>query len=184
MRYFQILFVVETNDIVKTDDPYYSWILRSFYGDYFSKQGFEDISIIFDFIHMDGKTNYNKKRVKDEINSKTKMFTDGKTFVIYCFDYDKNSAQNAAFIDEAKTYCSSNGYYISVCYREIEDVLKIPTGKSKAERVRLFIRRPYKKDAVDKKYLSFEITNLTHEFGRSNICLVIERILGIILKTK
>ena len=53
MRYFQILFVVETNNVVKTDDPYYSWIVRSFYGDYFSKQGFEDICIKFDFVHMD-----------------------------------------------------------------------------------------------------------------------------------
>ena len=184
MRYFQILFVVETNDIVKTDDPYYSWILRSFYGDYFSRQGFDDISIKFDFVHMDGKTNYNKKKTLFEINSKTKMFADGRTFVVYCFDYDKNSSQNVTFLEETKLYCDKNGYFMSVCYREIEDVLNIPPGKSKAERVRLFIKRPYSKNAIDKKNLSYELSNLTHEFGRSNICLVIDKILSIIFKVK
>ena len=184
MRFFQILFVVETNNVVKTDDPYYSWIVRSFYGDYFSKQGFEDISIKFDFVHMDGKTNYSKKRVKDEINSKTKMFADGKTFVVYCFDYDKNSTQNAAFIEEASAYCATNGYYLAVCYREIEDVLRIPPGKSKAERVRLFTKKPYKKDFIDKKFLMIDLTNIFHEYGRSNICLVIDEIIKIMKKTK
>lgn len=184
MKYFQILFVVETNDAVQTDDPYYSWIVRSFYGDYFSKQGFEDICIKFDFVHMDGKTNYSKKSVRYDINLKTQMFSDGRTFVVYCFDYDKNSAQNAAFIEEASAYCATNGYFLAVCYREIEDVLRIPPGKSKAERVRLFTKKPYKKDAIDKKYLSFDIANLTHEFGRSNICLVIEKILDIIRRIK
>ena len=56
------------------------------------------------------------------------MFIDGKTFIVYCFDYDKNSTQNAAFIDEAYKYCLENNYFMSVCYKEIEDVLKIPLG--------------------------------------------------------
>ena len=177
MRYIQILFVVETNDLVKSDDLYYSWIMRSYYSEYISNQGFEDLCIKYDFVHMDGKANYSKKRVILDIYSKTRMFTDGDTYVVYCLDHDKNSSQNASFINEVAKYCSQNNYYLAVCYREIEDVLKIPPGKSKAERVRLFAKRPHKKGFIDQRLLKIELRNITHDYGRSNLCLVVDEII-------
>lgn len=184
MRYIQILFVVETNDLVKSDDLYYSWIMRSYYSDYISNQGFEDVCIKYDFVHMDGKTNYDKRGVKSDINLKTQMFTDGKTYVVYCFDYDKNSAQNAAFINEVAAYCEDNDYYLAVCYREIEDVLKIPSGKSKAERVRLFAKKPHKKGFINKRFLMVELSNIAHDYGRSNVCLIIDKIITVVKSCK
>ena len=121
MKNIQILFVVETNNIVKSDDLYYSWVMRNYYGDFVSNQGFDDIRITFNFVHMDGKTNYKKDYVSKEIRSKTNMFVDGKTYVVYCIDHDKVSAQNAAFIEELSSYCKNNNAYLVVCYREIED---------------------------------------------------------------
>lgn len=177
MKYIQILFVVETNNIVKSDDLYYSWVMRNYYGDFVSNQGFDDIRITFNFVHMDGKTNYKKDYVLKEIRSKTNMFVDGKTYVVYCIDHDKVSAQNAAFIEEVSLYCKNNNAYLAVCYREIEDVLSVPQGKSKSERVRLFAKKPPKKDFIDRKRLSFDMNNLTHDYGRSNVCLVIDEII-------
>ena len=177
MKNIQILFVVETNNIVKSDDLYYSWVMRNYYGDFVSNQGFDDIRITFNFVHMDGKTNYKKDYVLKEIRSKTNMFFDGKTYVVYCIDHDKVSAQNAAFIEEVSSYCKNNNAHLVVCYREIEDVLSVPQGKSKSERVRLFAKKPPKKDSIDRKRLSFDMNNLTHDYGRSNVCLVIDEII-------
>ena len=177
MQYIQILFVVETNNVVKSDDLYYSWVMRNYYGDFVSNQGFDDIRIAFNFVHMDGKTNYNKKFVLDEIRSKTNMFVDGKTYVVYCIDHDKASTQNSAFIEEVSAYCKSNNAYLIVCYREIEDVLFVPQGKSKSERVRLFVKRPPKRSNVDIKNLNIKIESLSKSIGTTNFCLIIDEIL-------
>ena len=58
-----------------------------------------------------------------------------------------------------------------------EDVLKIPPGKSKAERVRLFAKRPHKKGFIDQRLLKIELRNITHDYGRSNLCLVVDEII-------
>lgn len=184
MVYAQILFVVETNDLIKSDDFYYSWIIRQFYGAYVSNQGFENIRISYGFIHMDGKTNYKKKRVVDDIKTKTKMFSDGKTFIVYCIDHDNSSTLNKAFVSEVQAYCKDNGYYFVVCYREIEDVLHVPNAPSKTMRVRLFAKKPPKRDVINKTSLSVGLTSITNKIGLTNIMLVLDEILLIIKKPK
>ena len=173
----QILLVVETNPVVKSDDAYYSWIMKNFYSGYVSSCGFENIRITFTFVYMDGKTNYDSGYVKKDIDYATSVFSGNKAFVIYCLDMDNKSLENCKFINRVEDYCKRYGYFLSIAYKEIEDVLEAPLGSSKSQRVRLFARQYPGKDSFPKKRFCVSIDNLTCCIGQTNFCSVVDEII-------
>ena len=120
----QLIMVVESKDTAKTDDAYYAWILKNHYPELISRQGTNGLRIKYDFLYMDGKTNYTSSRIKRQIQEYKGNYK-GKTFVLYCFDLDTKGKEDLLFIQKAKGYAVENNRYISVANDEIETVMKV-----------------------------------------------------------
>lgn len=179
MKDIQVLLVVETNSLVRSDDAYYSWILKNFFTKYISSSGQDGLRIRYKFIYMDGKTNYNSPSVKHDILIAINEFQSiGTTQVVYCFDIDNKTKKNTNFISTIEGYCLTNNYYLSIAYREIEDVLNVPEGGSKHDRVILFGQHHPKKSAFDKGRFFTEYQDVTKKQGQTNFGLVINSIIG------
>jgi hypothetical protein len=141
MKDILLILVVETEPTVKSDDAYYIWILKNFFGAYLRSQGFNDIRIRYRFIYMCGKTNYNDEEVITDIKTEKAIFSGDGSFVVYCFDVDNGTIKNANFINDVTNFCQSNGFPISFANKEIEDVLQVGhKDLSKKERVKIFAK--------------------------------------------
>lgn len=173
------MFVVETNEISKTDDVYYQWLFKNFYSIYYSPRDIKDDRVLINFVHMDGKTNYKKDAIKKEIKNAINYHKSiGETFVVYCIDTDTKSIKDDSFLSKIKDYVASNNYYLVLACNEIEAVLKIGNSKlSKIEKKLLFTRNYPKKDAVDEHDLRVDIDIVPNKIGTTNFCLVIDEIL-------
>ena len=169
----QILFVVETNASVKSDSAYIVWMLKKSFGDYIVPGGSDELFAHYDFVFMDGRQNYKKRSVKSEIKSKSALFFKKKTHVVCCVDVDSQTSDDLQAIAEIKRYTKDNGYHLVISYREIEDVIKAPSGSSKHERVKLFLKRYPKKEYVDDRQLSVPFDQVIGQIGATNFNLVV-----------
>ncbi len=179
MKQIQLLLVVETNVMVKSDDAYYAWILKNYFSGYVSSQGENGLRIRYGFIYMDGKTNYDSARVKREIASARENFKrSGETRVVYCFDVDNTTRKNADFLERVIRFCKANGYCLSVAFREIEEVLDIPSLGSKHDRVLLFRQKYPRKNDFPSDRFFIALPEVTKKRGQTNFGLIIQLLIA------
>ena len=177
VKEIQILFVVETNNVVKSDSAYIVWLLKKSFDDYIVPGRSDELFIHYDFVFMDGRQNYKKRSVKNDIKSKTALFYKKKTHVVYCVDVDSQTIGDLQEIGEIRRYCEENGYHLVISYREIEDVVKAPSGSSKHNRVKLFLKNYPKKEYVDERCLCVPYEQVIGRVGTTNFNDVIRMII-------
>lgn len=118
----QVIFVVETNEVAKTDTRYIIKLWDQLYGA-------NNNDIKRQFVYMDGKSKYNRNTIKTRIKSYLKANSDGENYVVYCFDTDKidTVTRDLNNIKEYKKYCDDNGYkFVWFCY----DIEMVFIGRS------------------------------------------------------
>lgn len=131
MGVIQVIFVVETNKIKKTDDRYLIKLVEAVY-----EASRNDIK--FRYAHMGGKTKYNRECVLKEIKSYIKQNKDGINHVIYCFDTDRIdiNPEEVKKLQTYENYCKDNGYhFVWFCY-DIETVFlghSVPDSEKEKE---------------------------------------------------
>ena len=113
----QMLFCIETKKKAKTDKVYIDETIDRFYnlGSNIRKR----------FIYLDGKGNYNKPKVENEITLQIRKFgPENPTVVIYCIDTDKHDSNpvQANELDAVIKYCEMKGYEFVWFCRDVEDV--------------------------------------------------------------
>lgn len=176
IKELKVYFVVETDAATKTDDAYYTWILKNFYPEITSAKGLNGIRLSFDFIHMNGKMNYRSRKIDEKIKSFKRMRKENIYFV-FCFDLDSTSNQDKNFLKNVDAFCRERDYFLIMSYREIESVLKVKHKTlSKSDRVKEFNRKQPKKDTINVRDLRVKISDLGKIDGESNICLVIDEL--------
>lgn len=176
-KYANIIFVVETNVTVRSDSAYIVWLLKKSFSEYIDSNKATSLYIRYDFVYMDGKTNYKSKDVKDEIKQQLSEFPEGNTYIIYCIDIDSKGIYDKDLNDKIKTYIQDNKYMLIGFYKEIEDVVHAPKGNNKSIRVKQFLKKYPKKDAVDDKDLSIKYDLLSQKIGTTNFNFVIKSII-------
>ena len=164
---FQIIFVVETNNNTKSDDRYIDRLIKLRYD--FSNNEYK-----LQYVHMNGKGNFKKRNIKNEIISFQKLNRNGINYVIYCFDTDRieTNPEEYKTLQERKKYCDINGYMFIWFDPNIERVLikKDVEIKYKKQEALNF----YKKNLIiDEKILLHN----NYKSGCSNIYLVLDKIL-------
>lgn len=175
----QVVLLVETDEVAKTDDPYYTWILRNFFPDYVYPNPPDHLKIIYQFIHLGGCGNYKKKSVEQSVHSFVSSFPKGDTYIVICMDYDDAGKETKERIEEVKAYCESKGYRLSIAFPEIEPVLKQDrNGRSKADAVRTFQKKYPKKESIDPKDIFSNWDDVPLKRGRTNFGKVIQEIVG------
>lgn len=176
-KQIQLIFVVETNEIVKSDTAYIVWLLKKTYSAFISENECDSLFITYDFVYMDGKANFNKQKISKDIRYLKYLFRHGISYVIYCIDLDNKGKDEKALTERIKDHVKKNHYYLIAFYREIEDVFHLPISGTKKERVQFFTQHYPKKDSVDSKCLCCSINNLLGKNGYTNFNNVINKII-------
>ena len=116
MNYKQLIIVNESNRQTKSDYMY----IRSFIDHFFKV----DQYIRLYPVYLNGKGNYDNRSIRKEIETETKLFKQGITYVVYCLDTDNlESDPNASsFCKKLEEFCNRNGYYLVFFNRDIEEV--------------------------------------------------------------
>lgn len=183
-KFIQIIFVVETNKITKSDNAYITWLLKKSFSTYIDEDKSSDLFIYYEFVYMDGKPNYQKTSVRTDIKSYISTFPYGKTYVVYCVDIDTQGKDDKELIDKIYEYTKDNDYYLVASYKEIEDVLKVNVAGSKSERVKYFLKHYPKSNSIDEKSLVIPYENIRGNIGKTNFNLVIADIIKHAIKSK
>ena len=178
----QLIFVVETNVLVKSDDAYIVWLLKKSYSSFIDKNRCEKLFFTYTFVYMDGKTKYNKASVIRDVNLEKRLFPYGESIVIYCVDLDTCDKQDEEKFEEIKRFTEKNNYYLVAFYKEIEDIFGIDISISKQQKVRYFLEHYPKFSTVKSEYLKIPIENLMGNIGRTNFNLVLDEIIKIKIK--
>lgn len=117
----QLIFVVESNQQVKSDWIYIKSTIEHFYC-------YNRSEIKLSPVYMGGKGNYDKNNVVKKIEALKKQYVvmnkENASHVIYCFDCDAYgaSADDKDIIKKSKEYCESKSFkYVWFCM-DIEDV--------------------------------------------------------------
>lgn len=184
MTNIQLLLVVESNVIVKSDDAYFAYLMKNLYKAYLESKGKNGVHLDYKFIHMDGKGNYKSKDVTNDIRDYINEYIIGDTKVIYCFDIDNKNKDNTKFLEKAKKYCYSKGYEVVVSYKEIEDVLNVKEGNSKRERVKYFAKHYPSISQFNISSFKVEYDKVFNLVGQTNFGNVIDNLLNKIINNK
>ena len=174
----QVVFVVETNPFVRSDNAYIVWLLKKSFEQYIVPEKCSELLILYDFVYMDGKQNYCKRNVKNDIKDKKDSFPNGNTYIVYCIDIDTKGKDDLLLIKDIFEFTKTNGYFLIVSYKEIEDVVKAPSGNSKHERVKRFLNNYPKKESVDERCLLIPFDVIAGQIGKTNFNLVINEIIA------
>lgn len=181
----QILFVIETNSYVRSDNAYIVWLLKKSFSNYIVPEKANELFIQYDFVYMDGKRNYSKRNVKTDIKNKTALFRPlGNTYVVYCIDADTVGKDEKQLVSEIVSYTKENKCFLILSYREIEDVVKAPSGGTKHERVKRFLNAYPKIDTVNEECLCVAFDQIIGNIGRTNFNSVIREIIAKEFKKK
>lgn len=164
----QLIFVVEADEKSKSDYIYIRSLLELCY----NYRLRTDIKV--SIVYMGGKGNYNKKSVCNKIANFRKMYSLGKSYVIYCFDtdkYDSNPDELKTFNDKC-SYCKDMNYdFVWFCH-DIEEVF---LGKSVLKHEKTDKAKDYSKkclvNKVDLKMLKTETISKKH----SNLLLFLDK---------
>ncbi len=151
MEVIQIIFVVETNKITKSDDRYVSKLISQLYD--LSKN-----DVQFQYVHMGTKYRYNKPSVLKEIKEYIQQNKNGINHVVYCFDTDRidNDQVQVEALKKYENFCIQNGFYfVWFCY-DIETVFlghSVPDNEKEKES-RDFFRKKFELEKSLKLRLS------------------------------
>ena len=132
----QLIFVVETNKTALSDDRYIKKLV-------YNRYVVNDNDFMMQFVHMNGKGNYNNSTIISQINHFVRINKDDDNYVIYCFDTDRiDSNQEALYtFNSEKEYCERNNYDLIWFVYNIEYVLlgkNVEKNKKKQESVSFF----------------------------------------------
>ena len=177
MTNIQLILVVETNDNVKSDDAYFAYLFKYMYGEYLKVNGKNNIHLDYKFVYMDGKGNYKSSRVSKDILDYKNEYQIGKSEVLYCFDIDSVSKDNMVFYAKVKDYCISKNYKLVISNKEIEDVLNVPAGSSKKERVKNFAKHYPSPNTFDFSHFKVPTEKVFDKVGQINLGYVVDLII-------
>lgn len=164
----QLIFVVETNKRIQSDNAYIIALLKLFFPSYKKK------NITINFSYMDGKGNHEKASTKNQINGYILNNKKGKNIIFYIFDTD-NIRSN---IDDLKTfekecnYCKQNSYLLIWFNPNIEYVLlkkSVPNKNKKSEAFKFLKNLPL----IDRNLISSSNDSFT-SIGKSNFLTILE----------
>ncbi len=166
----QLVFVLETNKQCNSDWIYIKDTIEHFYE-------YERTQVKFSPLYMNGKGNYRKKekQVKQLVKLYDAMAKTNHSSVLYCFDCDDYDTKpdDRNFLEQAKQYCSDNGYTFIWFCKDIERVYigkKVDDSQKKKE-AELFKKRKHI-DKVDKHSLSAN----NYQINTSNILTVLDQL--------
>lgn len=168
MKMNQIIFVVESNDNVKSDDRYIKRIIECNYD-------ISDNLTKINFVHMDGKSKFNNKKVKDKIKAFAKYNKNNNNYIIYCFDTDRidiDANEMKVFKDEEE-FCKMNSYYFVWFNLDVEDVVlghQVYRKDKEKESICFYKEKIF----ISRDRLTCNDYNLR---GKSNICLILDQML-------
>ena len=179
MKEIQLILVVETNASTRSDDAYYSWLMKNFFQEYVSSVDCKNLRILYKFVYMDGKTNFDSSEVQHDIMIYRKEFVFGESVVVYCFDVDTKTKKDNKFIKKVTNYCLKNDYYLSLAHPEIEASLNIPASiGSKHDRAVYFSKHYPKKTAFNSKNFFVPMGTIPSTAGSTSFCAVIQEIIN------
>ena len=173
----QVLLVVETDKASKTDDAYYSYLLRVFFGQYLSLRGSPSVLIQYHFVYMGGAGNHHSPKVQSEIKGYRSLFKKGPTFVVYCFDVDRLGLKDIAAIREVVSTCKAEGSFVSLTNPEIETLFQLENAKNRVWCARHFTQHNPKKEKLKWDWLSASGGEVLQSRMRTNFCKVIQTII-------
>lgn len=171
----QLIFCVETNKKAKTDYIYLSATINNLYV-------YDRANVRFSPVYMDGKGNYNSKRVVSEIASLKRKYLvtspDNATKVFYCFDCDHydSKSDDAAFLQEAQNYCLQNSCEFIWFCRDIEHVYlgkQIPDHDKRNEAIKFKKREHAAMEQID----LIKMSKSKFQPGCSNILCILDKYL-------
>ncbi len=175
MGVIQVIFVVETSKNKKTDDRYIDKLVKAVYDS-------SSNDIKFQYVHMGGKTKYNKENVQKDINSFIKQNKDGINHVLYCFDTDRidNNPEEVKKLQIYENYCKENGYHFVWFCSDIETVFlgrSVPDSEKETESKK-FGKKDFELTKSMVKRMS-EKNNDNKTKKNSNILFVLNSILSL-----
>ena len=146
----QLIFIVEANKDCRSDFLYISETLRKYYNTLGHK---------ITPIYLDGKGNYNKNKIKQEININIHKYS-GITNVFMCYDIDNLNKPSFNLNKLIENFCNDNGYHLIWFYEDIEEVYigKHITNNDKKKKAEQFVSHNLIKDVEE---ISLNQTNIS-----------------------
>ncbi len=111
----QVIFCVETTKAACTDPRYIEKAVKNFYN--------INCDVKLDYVYLEGKGNYNKPHILNDIQEKCNRGSDMKNYVIYCIDTDDCNNPNS--IKETKRiqrFCKKRNFGFVWFCTDIEEV--------------------------------------------------------------
>lgn len=171
----QLIFCVETNKKSKTDYIYLKSTIDKLYR-------YDPANTKLSPVYMDGKGNYNSKRVAKDIKTLERKYNstapDNQSYVFYCFDcdeYDRNQ-NDMDFLQKTKEYCRQNSYEFIWFCRDIEHVYlgrQVSSHDKRNEAINF-------KKQEDKNISRLSLENMNRSSfqpGCSNVLLILDKYL-------
>lgn len=163
----QLIICMETPKKAGTDWAYIKDALEHFF--------VIDNDVKLSPVFMTSKSLYNSNGVLKQIEDKTKKYTHGKTYVIYCVDTDDifKDTEPQKMNRSIEKFCNDNGNLFVWFCRDIEEVFwkkQIPPVQKTAE-----ARRFRNAKQID-KVPSSDLSSSQMIKGRSNILAALKRI--------
>src|SRR5690554_4309570 len=129
----QVIFVIEPKRKTDSDGIYLMEIINYYYS-HLKKEN----TISIKFVMMEGKYNYKKAKVVNQIEKLTAL--EKSTKVIYVFDKDMGgiSYNDTLFVNKVSDYCQQNKYELVWFVKDIENVMLKRSSTSKTIEARRF----------------------------------------------
>jgi len=163
----QIILVLESKSHNDSDYMYVRTFIR--------KQLKDKTNIKNTSLPMNGKDNYNSKSLQSRIKQEIKKYKHGKSVVLIGYDTDNIDmvSKDDLYDKRITEFCKLKGYYPVFFCRDVEEVfLGKRISKNKTKEAIRFLRS----GGIDKiKTENFYSEN--KRIGKSNLCLVLERVL-------
>ena len=165
----QLIFVVETNKTCKSDWIYIKNTIDRFYT-------YDHAHVKLSPVYMNGKAKYEykNKEVKSLITQYSKMATNNKSAVIYCFDCDDydTKPEDTQFLELTQTFCQSHGYnYVWFC-KDIERVYlqqKVSDKQKKKEAEKFMAKKQINKINTS------NLSATSYKANASNLLLILDQ---------
>lgn len=111
----QVIFCVETNNIARSDPHYIEKAVKHFYK--------IDDNVKLDYVYLDGKGNYNKPHILQDISNLCKRASHMKHYVIYCIDTDDlDNPDRQKETKKIQRFCKKRQFEFVWFCRDIEEV--------------------------------------------------------------
>ena len=160
----RILCCVETTKQGDTDSQYIRETIRYYY--------VESSKIVIRMIHMESKSKYNSRSVKEQI--KRYSTNEKDTHVIYFIDTDDYdvSIEDTKKLEKIKQYCDDNHYDLVFFCKDIEDVY---WGHRVPDTEKISAVKKFKSSNAIQKVNVQNLTQKKYQAHGSNILNVLDR---------